>query len=97
MQFPRIVVNAKAYAEAVGVAGRSLLRGLERVARTGPVALAPPTTELALLGSKARRVLLFAQHTDPLLPGVGTGFVSAPAVKSAGAVGSILNHAEHKI
>jgi triosephosphate isomerase len=95
--FPRIVVNAKAYAEATGAGGLSLLRGLERVAGTAPVALAPPMTELALLAGKARKVALFAQHTDPLPPGVGTGFVSALAVQSAGAVGSLLNHAEHKI
>jgi triosephosphate isomerase len=95
--FPRIVVNAKAYAEATGPAGLSLLRALERVAKAEPVALAPPTTDLALLAGKAGKVPLFAQHTDPLLPGVGTGFVSALAVQAAGAVGSLLNHAEHKV
>ncbi|HUR63117.1 MAG TPA: triose-phosphate isomerase [Candidatus Thermoplasmatota archaeon] len=95
--FPRIVVNAKAYAEATGPGGLSLLRALERVAKAEPVGLAPPTTDLALLAGKAGKVSLFAQHADPLLPGVGTGFVSALAVQAAGAVGSLLNHAEHKI
>lgn len=97
MQFPRIVVNAKAYAEATGPAGLALLRGLERVAKAQPVGLAPLTTELALLAGKARGVPLFAQHTDPLPPGVGTGFVPAAAVKATGAVGSLVNHAEHKV
>ncbi|HUR62599.1 MAG TPA: triose-phosphate isomerase [Candidatus Thermoplasmatota archaeon] len=97
MQVPRIVVNAKAFAEAGGAAGLALLRALERVSAAEPVALAPPMTDLALLGSKVRRVSLWAQHTDPLPPGAGTGFVTAAAVRNAGAVGSILNHAEHKI
>lgn len=97
MEFPRVVVNAKAYAEATGAGGRSLLRNLERVAKAHPVALAPPTTELALLAGKARAVGLFAQHADPLPPGTGTGFVTAAAIKAAGAVGSIANHAEHKV
>jgi triosephosphate isomerase len=97
VQFPRIVVNAKAYAEATGPRGLALLQGLERVAKAEPVALAPLTTELALLAGKARAVRLLAQHTDPLPPGVGTGFVPAAAVKAAGAVGSLANHAEHKV
>jgi triosephosphate isomerase len=98
VEFPRIVVNGKAYAEATGPAGVALLQSFDRLAMAEPtIAFAPPLTDLALLGSKATSVRLFAQHVDPLDAGVGTGFVSAAAIKATGAVGSILNHAEHKV
>jgi len=97
VEFPRIVVNGKAYAEATGSAGLALLRGLERLGKEAPIAFAPPLTDLALLATKAKSVHLFSQHADPLGPGVGTGFVSAAAIRSAGATGSLLNHAEHKV
>jgi triosephosphate isomerase len=98
VDFPRIVVNAKVYPEATGpTAGLSILKSMERLAKSALLALAPPMTDLALLGSRARRVRLFAQHCDGISPGVGTGFVTAETLEAAGAVGSILNHAEHKI
>lgn len=98
---PRIVVNAKVYAQVEG--GDNVL-ALARACQTAAqeagttVGLAPPQVELATLGRAGLdRVPVFAQHTDPLQPGSGTGWVTAEAVKAAGAVGSLLNHAEHKV
>ena len=92
--FPRIVVNAKLYAEATGPNARRLLDACT----TAPsIALAPPLTELANLARYGRSVPLFAQHVDGLSAGVGTGFVTAAMAKDAGAVGTLLNHAEHKL
>jgi triosephosphate isomerase len=97
---PRIVVNAKAYAEATGAAASlRLARACARVAdATGQgIALAPPQMELAALGRRsALRVPLLAQHCDPNPPGAATGWVTAEAVAAAGARGSLVNHAEHK-
>jgi triosephosphate isomerase len=93
---PRIVVNAKAYAEVTGAAG--CLRLAKACVKLPSVALAPPQLELASLGRrKALADLpLFAQHCDPNPPGAATGWVTAEAIAAAGARGSILNHAEHK-
>lgn len=94
MGFPRIVVNAKLYAEATGPGARRLL---DACATQPGTALAPPMTELANLARYGRSVPLFAQHVDGLAAGVGTGFITAAMAKQAGALGTILNHAEHKL
>src|SRR5438093_1249614 len=97
---PRIVVNAKVYAESTGPAGLALARALQRAAKAAdePVGYAAPATELALLAGKGFTHLpLWAQHIDPAQPGVGTGSITAEMAKLAGAQGSFLNHAEHKL
>lgn len=40
---------------------------------------------------------VFAQHIDPVEPGAHTGHVLPEAVKSAGAVGSMINHCERRM
>lgn len=100
MKLPRIVVNAKAYPEATGpAASLRLAKACATVAADGvPLALASPALDLVGLG--ARRGLhlpLFAQHVDPHPPGAATGWTTVEAIAAAGAVGSLLNHAEHKI
>lgn len=101
MAFPRIVINAKVYAEVTGgLPALSLGRACQAEAkRLGePVGYAPPITELGALGrTRLAPAQLFAQHVDGLAPGVGTGFVTAAMVEASGAAGAILNHAEHKI
>lgn len=99
---PRIVVNAKASLEVTGAAGcLRIARACARAAEaTGvPIAFAPPLAELAPL---ARRkpglgIPLFGQHCDPREPGAATGWVTAEALAAAGAAGSLVNHAEHKL
>jgi len=97
---PRIVVNAKAYPEVTGAAGvLRLARACARVAdATGAgIVLAPPLAELAGLARRKGGVPIYAQHCDPREPGAATGWVTAEALAAAGAVGSIVNHAEHKV
>jgi triosephosphate isomerase (TIM) len=93
---PRIVVNAKAYAEVTGPAG--VLRLAKACAAIPGVALAPPLAELAPLARrKGLGLPLFGQHCDPHEPGAATGWVTAEALAAAGAVGSLVNHAERKL
>ncbi len=102
---PRIVVNAKVYPQVQGHDQvLALARACQRAADDAGtlIGLAPPQVELAALAWAVRdggldRVTVFAQHTDPLPPGSGTGWTTAEAVHAAGAVGSLLNHAEHKV
>ena len=98
---PRIVVNAKAYLEVTGPAGcLRLARACARVAdATGTaIALAPPLAELAgLARHRSIGIPLYGQHCDAREPGAATGWVTAEALAAAGAAGSLVNHAEHKL
>jgi triosephosphate isomerase (TIM) len=47
-----------------------------------------------MLAKETENLLIFAQHMDPLSIGRGLGSVLPEAVKAAGAVGVMLNHAE---
>jgi len=100
VDLPRIVVNAKVYDQVTGLGAVQFATTCSAVAvEAGTViGYAPPQVELgrvASLGLPGLAVL--AQHTDSLEPGSGTGWTTAEAVQATGAVGSLLNHAEHKI
>ena len=58
------------------------------------VIVTPQYTDIPLLAQNTERILVFAQHMDYLTPGRGLGSVLPEAVKAAGAVGVMLNHAE---
>ncbi len=61
------------------------------------VIVTPQYTDIPLLAQNTERILVFAQHMDPLPIGRGLGSVLPEAVKAAGAVGVMLNHAEKKL
>lgn len=61
------------------------------------VIVTPQYTDIQLLAQNTERILVFAQHMDPLPVGRGLGSVLPEAVKAAGAVGVMLNHAEKPI
>jgi triosephosphate isomerase len=97
---PPIIVNCKAYPEATGRGLDLLLRAAQEAATAAgcEMAIAPPMPELARVGRGRRgRVQVWAQHVDDRGPGVGTGFAGPDAARAAGAKGTILNHAEHKV
>jgi triosephosphate isomerase len=98
---PQIIVNAKVYPQVTGHDGcHGLAAACEEAAEEFGtiIGLAPPQLELSRLAAlEYPNVQLFAQHADPHVPGSGTGKVTAEAVQAAGAVGSLLNHAEYKI
>ena len=58
------------------------------------IILTPQYTDISMLARETENVLIFAQHMDPLPIGRGLGSVLPEAVKAAGAVGVMLNHAE---
>ena len=58
------------------------------------IILTPQPTDIYLLAKETKQLLLFAQHIDPLPVGRGLGSILPEAVKAAGAVGAMLNHAE---
>jgi len=58
------------------------------------IILTPQYSDIQLLANETKNVLIFAQHMDPLPIGRGLGSVLPEAIKAAGAVGVMLNHAE---
>mgnify|MGYP001218806663 CR=1 FL=1 len=58
------------------------------------IILTPQYTDIQMLAQATKHLLIFAQHMDPLPIGRGLGSVLPEAVKAAGAVGVMLNHAE---
>jgi triosephosphate isomerase (TIM) len=54
----------------------------------------PQYTDIQMLAEATKNLLVFAQHMDPSPVGRGLGSVLPEAVKAAGAVGVMLNHAE---
>ncbi len=58
------------------------------------IIMTPQYSDIQLLAQETENVLIFAQHMDPLPIGRGLGSVLPEAVKAAGAVGVMLNHAE---
>jgi triosephosphate isomerase (TIM) len=60
------------------------------------VRVAVQFTDLAAVAT-AVSIPVYAQHVDPVDSGKTTGWVTAQALKAAGAAGTLLNHAERRI
>jgi triosephosphate isomerase len=54
----------------------------------------PQYVDIPLLAHGTHNILVFAQHMDPIKVGRGVGSVLPEALKTAGAVGVLLNHSE---
>ncbi len=93
-----MIVNFKAYTEVDGPSAISMAEACAAVAEeTGvSIAVCPPIAEL---GSVARSVdvPVLSQHVEPRKPGSATGWVTPSMVKASGAVGSLVNHSEHRM
>ena len=57
----------------------------------------PQPSDIRLLAAHVKRVHVYGQHMDPLPVGRGMGAILPEALKAAGAVGVLLNHAECKL
>lgn len=98
VQLPIIITNFKTYESATGQAAVSLAKIHEEVARKYGVhiAVCPQVADLERV-SRQVQIPVLAQHIDCISYGQNTGFILPEAVKAAGAIGSLLNHAERRI
>ncbi len=98
MRVPVVIVNLKAYPEALGAGSLKLAKLCESVAEeTGAsIAVAPAMPDLAKVAGEVR-IPVLAQHFDPVKVGSNTGWVPLEAIEEAGAEGSLLNHSERKM
>jgi len=97
VQVPVLFINFKAYEQATGDNAVRLAKAAEKAASgfSGSVVLVVQAAALRLVSGSVR-LPVFAQHVDPVAYGSNTGKVLPEAVKQAGAVGTVLNHAENK-
>lgn len=97
MKFPTIIVNLKAYPQALGedsvkISKKIAEAGEEKGIGTG---VSPQYASLYRVTSEVE-VPVYAQHVDPIEPGRGTGSLLPEAAKKAGATGSLVNHSENQ-
>lgn len=98
MRFPSIIVNLKAYPQALG---ERSVRVSKSVAEVGEekeigVGVSPQYADLYRVATEVD-VPVYAQHVDPLEPGRGTGSLLPEAAEKAGAAGSLVNHSERRL
>src|SRR3989344_7198612 len=98
LKTPLIIVNFKTYKEAIGRNALKLAQICEKVAidTNSNIAVAVQAADIYRI-SQCVEIPVLAQHIDNADYGQFTGYVLAEAVKEAGAVGSLLNHSEHRL
>ncbi len=91
---PVFEVGLKAY--CWGEAAVRLAVAADRAAEELGVSVVfnPQAVDIPAVAAATSRILVFAQHMDPVEPGRGVGTVLAEALREAGAVGTLLNHSE---
>ena len=98
LKTPVIVLNVKTYGQAVGSKSLEIARIMEKVGReTGvSMAIAVQATDIKMVADNVS-IPVYAEHIDPIKPGSHTGWTLPEAVKDAGAVGTLINHSEHRL
>jgi triosephosphate isomerase len=94
---PFFEIGPKAY-----LYGREVLKLARHADKTGKkydvqMIITPQYVDIPILARELENVLVFAQHMDSLEVGRGVGSVLPEALKAAGAVGVMLNHAEKRL
>ncbi|KYK21213.1 triose-phosphate isomerase [Thermoplasmatales archaeon SM1-50] len=98
LRTPAIVLNVKTYTEATGVNAVEIARLMEKISKQTNVSLAIAVQACDIAScAKEIDIPVYAQHIDPIKPGSSTGWTLPEAVKSAGAVGTLINHSEHRL
>ncbi len=57
----------------------------------------PQYVDIPVIAKETRKIYVFSQHMDSVIVGKGLGRVLPEALKNAGALGTLLNHAEKRI
>ena len=98
LKTPAVIVNFKAYSEVEGGKALKLAESCLEVSEESgiKISICPPMPELSLIAS-AISIPVLSQHVDAKKPGSATGWVTPQMVAASGAVGSLLNHSEHRM
>jgi triosephosphate isomerase len=98
LKTPTIVLNVKTYAEATGRKALDIAMLMDKISiETGAsMAIAVQATDITNCAEKVL-IPVWAEHIDPIKPGSHTGWTLPEAIKNAGAVGTLINHSEHRL
>lgn len=98
LKTPLILVNLKCYQESIGHGAHRIAKAAREVTDESGVCIALAPLFMDIHPVKHHFGLpVFAQHVDPVTPGAYTGRIPLAAVKSAGAIGSLINHSEYRL
>jgi len=98
LKTPTIVLNVKTYDEATWLKALEIAKLMDEISKETnlSLAIAVQATDISLC-AKNVSIPVFAEHIDPVKPGSHTGWTLPEAVKAAGAVGTLINHSEHRL
>jgi triosephosphate isomerase len=98
LKTPTIVLNVKTYDEAIWQKALEIARLMDKISKETylSLAIAVQATDISLC-AKNVSIPVFAEHIDPIKPGSHTGWTLPEAVKEAGAIGTLINHSEHRL
>jgi triosephosphate isomerase len=98
LKTPTIVLNVKTYAEATGRKALDIAMLMDKISieTGGSMAIAVQATDITNCAEKVS-IPVWAEHIDPIKPGSHTGWTLPEAIKTAGAVGTLINHSEHRL
>ncbi|MFX1295948.1 MAG: triose-phosphate isomerase [Promethearchaeota archaeon] len=98
ISLPIFILNYKTYSEATGWRAFNLSEIATRLSNDYGISIiiAPQFVDIPTISSKFN-CPIFAQHIDPITPGKHTGQILPESIKTAGGIGTILNHAERQI
>lgn len=93
-----IILNFKNYLEVSGTKTLELAQICQEVSKKYDIELilAPPIPTLYYL-KKSIDIPVISQHVDNANPGSTTGYIIPELAKTYGAVGSLINHSEHRV
>src|SRR5512145_346640 len=93
-----LIINFKNYIEIAGEKSLELSKVSEQVSNDigVDIVVAPPQPALSQVCATVRTPVI-TQHVDSFEPGPSTGYIVPEIVKSCGAIGSLVNHSEHRI
>ena len=98
LKTPVIVLNMKTYSESTGKNALDIAKIMDKVSIETGINMAVSVQSMDIKEcSENISIPVFAEHIDPIKPGSHTGWILPEAVKSAGAVGSLINHSEHRL
>ena len=96
MDAPLIVVNFKTYSTALGPAAAQLAQHMASTDSNARMVAVVSAFDLSSVSS-IPGLEVWSQHLDPVGQGSHTGWLEPETAISRGAVGTIINHAEHKV
>lgn len=91
-----LLINFKTYASAAGKNAVKLAKICRQVSKkTKTKIIAAP--QIADINQVSRIIPTISQHVDYFEQGRATGYVLPETIKADGAIGSLINHSEHKL